>query len=497
MADKASALNAEVAELLAKETPDLSAAMSKANEALTIYKDLKDLEGQMEAYRSMISVKITDKKTEEARQVATDALDAFAKASDKPGQVAAQLLCAEACMSTGKTADALAAAKEALKLARSSGDKDGVANALEMVVAAELTNVEGEAVSAATERADVYKEMGDQSKQGNAMLLLAQAYVTRIGLKLATCAIASVDDTMGALQSAKDAHALLAEAGDRAGMQSAMDLMARVLMYNGVPAHIIESLSDPEDVFQDVLSGKYSTPTNGLPANPVPKNLKLEEVIPSSKQLDRSKFSWTNPLAGYCYTLIWQAAKDRQIPNKQNRGSYDIMTLNTNAKTQSLSTAFTTLSNDAAERNSSMVVYMTSHNSAQQYGTNMITQTATLAAMITARLSKITFVQFGENHVDWTDTRARQVNIYPVTLALIRSCRIEAPTVAIGYVSGDACSWVADPAPLIESMFDTLESDECELMYKRGEAFAPLLIHRAMDDGVTYVKPKRVTVGMK
>mmetsp|Transcript_11833 Transcript_11833/g.32360 ORF Transcript_11833/g.32360 Transcript_11833/m.32360 type:complete len:497 (-) Transcript_11833:88-1578(-) len=496
MADKATKLNAEVDELLSKDTPDLSGAMDKANEALAIYKDLKDLDGQTEVYRKMISAKIMDRKNPEARQVATDAVEAFAKAGDVKGQAAAKLLLSEACMSTGKTSEALAAAKEAYKLSKDSGDKDGMANALEMVVTAELTNVDGEAVSAATERVEIYKETGDQSKQGYALLLLAQTHVTRIGLKLAICAIASVDDSMGALQSAKDAHAVLAETGDRDGSQGAMDMMARVLMYNGVPSHIIERLTDPEDVFQDVISGKYSTTKNGLPSKVLPTNLKLEEVVPSAKQLERGKFSWNNPLAGYCYTLMWQAAKDRQIPNKFMRGQYDIMTLNTGAKTMSVSNAFTAMSNDAAERNSSMIIYMTSHNSSQQYGSQVITQTAVLASMITARLGKITFVQMGESHNDWTDTRARAVNVYPVTLALMRSCRIEAPTVNIGFVSGDACSWVADPAPLIESLFDTLESDECELMYKRGESFAPLIIHRAMDDGVAYVKPKRAVTGM-
>lgn len=497
MADKAAALNAEVAELLAKDTPELANAMGKATQALAMYRDLKDVQGQTEVYRNMIAAKLVDKKNPEAREVAKDAIEAFAKAGDVKGHASAQLLLAEACMSTLKNSEAVAAAKEAVKLYRQAGAKEGIADALEMVVSADLTNADGEAVSAATERVALYKELGNQAKEGAALLLLSQVYVTSIGLKLATCSIASVTDTMSALQAAKDAHAVLAEQGDREGMDSAMGLMARVLMYNGVPSHIIEQLSDPEDVYQDVISGKYSTSTNGFPAKLRPTNLKVEEVIPSSKQLDRGKFSWTNPLAGYCYTLVWQAAKERQIPNKMPRGAYDIMTLNTCAKTMSLSTAFTTLSNDAADRNTSMVVYMTSHNSSQQYGNQIISQTATLASMITARLSKCTFVQFGESHHDWTDTRCRQVGLSPVTLALIRSCRLEAPTVSLGFVAGDACSWMADPAPLVENLFDALESDECEVMYKRGESFAPLLIHRAMDDGVTYVKPKQSNTFLK
>merc|ERR1711870_147960 len=103
------------------------------------------------------------------------------------------------------------------------------------------------------------------------------------------------------------------------------------------------------------------------------------------------------------------SVKERNVTNKKPRGSYDLMT----------------------------------HNTA--YATNIISQQSTLACMITARLSTLTFVQFGEGHFDWTDIRARQVNMYPVTLALARSCRIEAPTVNIGFAGGDAASWMADP----------------------------------------------------
>mmetsp|Transcript_89488 Transcript_89488/g.208408 ORF Transcript_89488/g.208408 Transcript_89488/m.208408 type:complete len:457 (-) Transcript_89488:78-1448(-) len=448
-------------------------------------------------FKEELTAKLDAKKNLEARQVAEDAVAKFVAAGDIPGQASAKLLLAEACLSTLKNAEAVQAAKDAQQLYNQANDRSGEADALYMIVSADLNNLEGEAVSAASERVTIYRELSDPVKEGGALLLLSQVHVTRIGLKLATCAVASVDDTMAALKSAKDAYGLLAEQVDRDGMDSAMGLMQRVLMLNGVPSSVIENVSDAEAIFQDVLSGKYSTPTNGFPAKPQPKQLKVEEIIPSSKQLERGKFTWNNPTAGFCYTLIWQAAKERAIPNKMPRGSYDIMTLNTGAKTMSLANAFTAMSNDAAERNTSMVVYMTSHDCAQQYASNMITQTATMASMITARLSKLTFVQFSESHYDWTDTRARQVNMYPVTLALIRSCRIEAPTVNIGFVSGDAPSWIADPAPLIENLFDTLESDECELMYKRNEAFAPLLIHRPMDDGVQYVKPKKPNSFMK
>eukprot|EP00421_Protoceratium_reticulatum_P040298 CAMPEP_0168447746 /NCGR_PEP_ID=MMETSP0228-20121227/46743_1 /TAXON_ID=133427 /ORGANISM="Protoceratium reticulatum, Strain CCCM 535 (=CCMP 1889)" /LENGTH=190 /DNA_ID=CAMNT_0008462269 /DNA_START=1 /DNA_END=569 /DNA_ORIENTATION=- len=189
---------------------------------------------------------------------------------------------------------------------------------------------------------------------------------------MATCSIPSADDTMAGLRAAKDAYSRSAEVGDRAGMEGAMNLFARVLMFNGVPASVLETLADPEEVFADVMTGKYSTPSNALPQKAVQKQLKLEELIPSSKQLERGKFGWTKPLEGFCYTLLWQSSKERDIKNKKARGSYDIMALNTGAKTTSLTQAFSAMSNDAAERNTSMVIYMTSHDCSQQYATNIM-----------------------------------------------------------------------------------------------------------------------------
>mmetsp|Transcript_67152 Transcript_67152/g.216634 ORF Transcript_67152/g.216634 Transcript_67152/m.216634 type:complete len:571 (+) Transcript_67152:77-1789(+) len=483
------ALNAIAMVLVAQS--ELAKATEKASEALVVFKDLKDSESQTDVYRTMISAKLVDGKKPEARQVAEDAIEAFKAAGDTKGQASAQLLLSEACMSTLKNSDAAAAAKEALKLYKAMPDKEGEAAALLAIVSAELNDEMGGAVSAAAERASIFREMGKSLEEAGALVLLAQAHVTRIGLKLATCSIASAEDTMGALKAAKDGYALYAELGERDGMGSAMDLMYRVMMYNGVPGSVIDTISDPEELFQDVMSGKYSTPSNAFPPRPVSKQLKVEEIIPTSKQLDRGKFSWNSPAGGYSYTLIWQAVKDRNMVNKKPRGSYDILALNIGAKTTAVSTAFTAMSNDAADRNTPMVVYMSSHNCSQSYGANIMSQTSTMASMIVARLSRLTVVQFNEGHYDWTNTSARLVNFYPVTLALLRSCRIEAPTVGIGFVAGDAATWMADPAPLIENLFDTLESDECEIMYKRGEAFAPLIVHRPMEDGVQYVKAKK------
>lgn len=253
----------------------------------------------------------------------------------------------------------------------------------------------------------------------------------------------------------------------------------------------IQSISDPEQVFQDVMSGKYSHSGNALPPPPQPKQMKLEEVVPSSLQLSRGKFSWRNALEGFSYTLIWQPCRDRGSFQYRNHGSYDIMAVNTGAKTMTLPALYNTRAHESSNRDDSMIIHMTSADHGKNYGATMMSQMNTISSMCVARLSKITFVQFGEYFSDWQDTRIRQVHMYSVTLSILRSARLEAPNLSIGFVCADAPSWLQDPVPIIENLFDTIEENESEVIYRQGEPFAPLMVARPLDEPVQYVKPKK------
>lgn len=473
------------------DPPDTAKALAKAAEANKIYLELGNGFGMADVARTQVTAHLTDKKNVEARAAIQGYVDGYKKGSDRQGTAACLVVLSEACFATSKNAEAVKAAKEAAQIFQEIGDKPNEALAYWHIASADMMNPDGDAVWAMEKRTNIFKELGDQVKEAQAMIDLAQAHVAKVGVKMATCAIASTESTMGGLRTAKEAYSLHTSLGDREGMDAARRLFQRILIYNGVRSSVIENVVDPEETYQDIMSGKYSTKDNAFPPAPQMKQPKVEEIIPTAKQLDRAKFQWQYPNAGYSYTLIWQSVKERNVTNKKPRGSYDLLTLNTGTKSTSLAQAFTAMCNDANEKNKAMVIYMTSQDHNAAYATNIISQQSTMACMITARLSTLTFVQFGEGHFDWTDIRARQVNMYPVTLALARSCRIEAPTVNIGFVGGDAASWMADPLPLIENLFDTLESDECEVMYRRGEAYGPLIVHRPMEEGVTYVKAKK------
>jgi hypothetical protein len=391
------------------------------------------------------------------------------------------------------TPGVLTSAQEAVSGASGKGDKKLEAQATEALATVYMSKSEPElAIKAAIKAVDMAKESGDKGTEASAKLTLSNAYVASIGKAMGKCSLASAKDSIEALKAGKEAHALFAQTGGNDGMMEVMRTIGLVLMYNQVAPELIESASDPEQVFQDVMSGRYSHSKNALPPAPNPKQMKLEEVVPSSLQLARGRFAWRNALEGYSYTLIWQPCRDRgTFQGGRDHSSYDIVALNTGCKSTSIPALYGTRCSDPANRDDSLVVHMTSVDTGPRYGADMMSAMNTIAAMIIARLSKLTFVQFGEHFSDWADVRNRPVHMYPVTLSILRSARLEAPNLSIGFVAGDAPSWLQDPAPLIENMFDTIEELETEVIYRKGDPYAPLMVHRPLDEPVQYVKPKK------
>lgn len=395
------------------------------------------------------------------------------------------------------TPGALVSAQEAVS--KAGGDKKLEAQATEALATVYMSKTEPDlAIKAATKAADIAKESGDKATMASTKLTLANAYVASIGKAMGKCSLASAKDSIEALKAGKEAHSLFAETGGNDGMMEVMRTVGLVLMYNQVAPELIESATDPEQVFQDVMSGRYSSAKNALPSTPSTKQMKLEEIVPSSLQLARGKFAWRNALEGYSYTLIWQPCRDRgTFQGGRDHSSYDIIGLNTGCKSSSIPALYNTRCSEPANRDDSLVVHMTSTNHGLSYGASMMSTMNTIAAMMASRLTKLTLVQLGEHFSDWADVRNRQVHMYPVTLSILRSARLEAPNLSIGFVAGDAPSWLQDPAPLIENMFDTVEELETEVIYRKGDPYAPLLVHRPLDEPVQYVKPKKPSTWMK
>lgn len=471
-------------------------AIAKADEALAA---CKDADSQALVLRGKMSIYLNNYKYEEAKETARKALDIAQAAGDAKGEGKAQLMVAEAALGSQSYKEASDAAMAARSVFKMAGDLAGQGVALTMLVQAEMEDVNGAAVQAAQERLALFK--GDAAEEAQSNLLMASAYVQRIAKKLFTCSLASLEDTFGALKAAKDAYDGYAGSADSwQGQDSCMREVSRTLSFNNVPGELIESIRDPTEALSQVTAGVFSNPRNALPGKAMvsSKNAKIEDIVPSAKQLDKGKFSWTRPLDGYFYTLIWQPAKDRESKRKP-RGSYEVMTTCTGSTNMVTNADFLVKAHDSAERGKPMVVFMYSPDCYWNYTASFMALMNTFAALATSNVKFITSVHMNESHQDMAtanDIRMRCCGLYNCTTGIVRTARIELPTIESGFVSGDVASWINDPSQLIENIFDTVEGDEGEFMYKRGEAFAPLLVHRPPEEEIQYVKPKRSVGGL-
>lgn len=487
---QAEALTQLAAAHMAQEKPEL--ALAKVDQALAV---ADDAAAKREALQAKISIYIASKQQPEARAAARQAARALRDAKDQRGEAAALLLLADVCVATSELGEAAGAANAALELYRALDSKAGQAAALLALATADFDREDGKAIWAARERAKLLGEAGQRLQEAEATLLLADAHVARLGKKLAVCSVPSVEDTMGGLEAARDAHGLFGDVGSVAGQEGAMRAMSRVLLYNNVPPGVVESARSPGEVFNDVLSGRYSLSTNAFPmVKPgIKANAKIDDIVPSAKQLDRSKFAWTNPMAGLAYALVWQPQKERPAKARQARGSYDITGLVTGSRATALPALYQARSNIAAEKEDPLAVYILSTDCRDVTGTTNINMLNVVGAMILAKLPRLTFVMLDESFYEdmSTYTRARTCALYTTVLGILRSSRIENPKLTIGFVGGDAASWMHDPAPMIESIFDTVEGDESEVVYSRGEPYMPLLTNKPMEECVQTVRPRK------
>lgn len=484
------ALHAAAKANLAGERFEL--ALSRADDALSIFQRVDNsLAAQELVLRTKIDVLMAEDKKPQARSTAKEAVTMFRVASNAKREASAQLLVAEVCLQTLQYGEAVAAAKRALALYRQLASQAGQLAAFSAIVAADFDNAMGEAIPAAQEFLAFVAGKGDSFQEAEAHLTLANVYVAALGKKIARCSLVSPDDSIAALQAAKQAHRLSLLTRHSDGMENAMRVVASVLMYNQVPADLIAAASTPEKVLEDVMNGRFSNPKNALPQTPLPTNVKLETVVPTSKQLERTKFGWTNPLKGYSYTLIWQSTKDREVQPRKPRKTYDILGVNMGSKTCAAPALVQARSNPASERDDPLVVCTLSPDAKTSYGAAMITLMHTISAMVSAKMSRITFVCLDETYFEWTETTASECSLYNVVLGIARSCRLEAPFLSVGFVGGDIASWKSNPAPMIESIFDVVETDESEVMFKNGDSFSPLLIKKDLDETMPFVKAKK------
>mmetsp|Transcript_109903 Transcript_109903/g.234663 ORF Transcript_109903/g.234663 Transcript_109903/m.234663 type:complete len:580 (-) Transcript_109903:193-1932(-) len=476
-------------------------ALSKADEALVA---CGESSSQSNAWRGKMSIYLANRKYREAKNEAQHAVSWFHEAGDLEGEGSAQLMLAEACISNNSHGEASLAAREALFLYKSKGDVSGQGAALMAIITAEMEDVNGSAVQAAEERLALFKDKGNSLEEAQSQLALAGAYVGRLAKKLLTCTLASLEDSLGAIKAAGFAYDGFRSENNWEGQDACMREVYRTLTYNNVPGDMIETIKDPHEALDHITAGSLTNAKNAFPLKKVglSKDQKLEDIIPSARQLERTKFAWTRPHEdSYSFTLIWQPVKDREnAAPVRPRGSYEVLTTCTGSTNMMATPNMLLKGHDTSERGGKpMVVFMVSPDCYWNYMTSILALTNVYAALAASNLKFVSCVQMNESHQDMAtafDNRMRCCGLHECTLGIIRQARYELPNVASGFVSGDVASWISDPIQIIENIFDSVEGEEFggECIFRRSDAYEPLLVHRPLEhEEINIVKPNKGT----
>eukprot|EP00929_Paragymnodinium_shiwhaense_P110985 TRINITY_DN7838_c0_g1_i1.p1 TRINITY_DN7838_c0_g1~~TRINITY_DN7838_c0_g1_i1.p1 ORF type:complete len:424 (+),score=80.13 TRINITY_DN7838_c0_g1_i1:114-1385(+) len=392
--------------------------------------------------------------------------------------------------------EALQAAESLLKAAREAADVTSEAEALRRLSeihlerrSADVALQHAKDALAALEKLPAGGEQRE-SLSASAQVAVAEAQLGRIALLAEQAKLPCRADTLGALRAAKAAYRAYSAAGDAEGKERAGRAMSAALLASGVPASMSPSpeaacrQADLPGLLADLGAASSPFQAPELTVRGVDKLKKPGASPGASRVFDRSSFGWTDPSADYTYQLIWE--KYNRAKNKAKK--LDVLAVAHGSRSSALPLYHSLRPHDPAESREAagkpLCVHINTYNSSTNYGSCLMASMHTISSMVTGNLRKLTFVQLGECAPEGSipgetySTAARQVALSPAILAMIRSARIEVPQLAIGFVAGDAASWMTDREQMISAIFEqheNIEEGETELMWRRGEPYMPTL----------------------
>lgn len=331
--------------------------------------------------------------------------------------------------------------------------------------------------------------MDNKSGEAQAQLCICNAHLGKVALDAAKKKFPAMADSMGAVQAAKAAYRAFSELSDPEGIERASRSLSSALLATGVPASTMPS---PEALVQ---SKDLATVVSDCGGNMSPfqapqlqvRNVPAAGKKQQSQQFDRTNFRWRDPTAEYCYTLIWEPYKEANFATRKK--NYNATAVSQGARSAALPLYHSLKPKDPAMTSDGpLCVHILAYDASQDYGSSLMGSLHTISSMVTANLKKLTFVQLGEAPYEGAKApnqwAARHVAMSPCTLALIRSARIEVPQLAIGFVAGDAASWMTERDTIVNAIFDAPDAQETELMWSRGKPMMPTLLPKPLPEPV-------------
>lgn len=227
------------------EHPQTEDALKNAKEALALFREINDFEGEGTALRT-VSVASFGTDAFGALQAANQSLKTFKELGHTKGQAAAIHAIAKAHMGKDSTDDAIFRAGEALKLSRQVGDRMREAAVLDLIAEANLVMGGGKkALTAAQDALAVAKSLGEKVMEAQCHCLLAKAQ--------GTCGEAAA---AAGIQSAQDALALYQSLGLKDKESQALTAMAAACKGKNDPTEALRCGQELTDKFRQANDKK-------------------------------------------------------------------------------------------------------------------------------------------------------------------------------------------------------------------------------------------------
>jgi len=485
--EKAREVLANADDHVAKDMPEL--ALELLRESLEMYRGEGDLISQAAVLHKMVGVNIGKGNGADAAEAASEFLTLFRGAKDVMGEAAAVLLSAEVRISNGLLDEASTLARQALRLFKQQGQREGQVSALSLVATAELTKESELAVQAGEEMAKILHDMEDTMREAAAHLVVANAHLAKLSAGLRRCSLPSRKSSLDAARSAKYAYELFGQARDHEGQLRASSVVSKVLQVNGLSPNMYDTADNLYNVLVDGVAQPREPETERR------GEIQKGDSKKGSKLFDRTKFSWRETGSDYSYTLIWEPRKAYGPQTKHCKLNYSFGRQSACVPFQVGLKTYTPEESPGSDLSQSMMVYVNAYpESSDAYGSAIMSSVLTLASMMAAGVKFMTFVQIGETVPHNNDLEVGALHQQfrsAVSLAIIRSARLERPDLTVGYVACDMETWMGDRAPIFAAISDTVESDESETFFKRSEPYGPTLVHNKMPDPISFVKPDR------
>jgi tetratricopeptide (TPR) repeat protein len=464
----------------AQELPE--SALASSSQARAIFRELGDTEGQASVAHSAIRMALGCGNSAQAIVLVGEIVSLARQKKDSKSLGAALLVQSEVLLECGRSDEASRAAREAHEHFGNCGEKRDQAKAALARAYAEMGTEYGEATASARAAANIYADLGDVEEQAGAIYILANAHLAQVAIKQRTCIVPCRADTENCINAANEAIKLYSSVGNRQGQELAGQILQTVMYVNGAESNMImDERADTQSLMSKIQEAKYGG---------------NRELNKTSFEFNRQKFSWRDAIANNHYTLVWEHQVQGTAQNK--RAGYKTTMISQASRSASLPFyhCLKSQSNGCSTDEGPLVIHMGALNSSWEYGTGLISAVSTISALTTCKVTRLVYIQVNESPSGSVDERSKVRPVYmsPVTLSILRSARLEAPNMTIGFLGLDTSTWQYNRAEVIASLPDVMQSEESEIHYYKGTPIAPTLIQRVLDPAVKFETTKTVRV---